>query len=205
MGCGASQIPGGNRPIQSPTNALPSLQYGNNSKVIEPVSALDIANPQPVSALDIANPPRIEVLVHNKEFRTDPKFGALLVTFADLNLLTVLNMKDVTNDAVEWMPEWLKSLDGTTVRIRGYMYPTLQEKEIERFVLVRSNQIMNFGAGTRVDEAIMVSTKPGMGTDYVPPSSQVDVMGRFKIDLKSHEGTIVELYEINGAQVTRVP
>lgn len=160
---------------------------------------------EPVSALNIANPPRIELLIPTKEFMTNPETGALLVTFADLNLLTVLNMKHVTNDAVQWMPTWLKALDGKQVRIRGYMYPTFLEKEIERFVLVNSDYATNFGAPIRADEAFLVNTKPGKRTDYVPMTHKVDVGGEFKIDLESQEGMIIKLYEINNAAVARVP
>lgn len=89
---------------------------------------------------------QIELLIKDKKFQTEPKTGALRVSFDDIDLLKVLNMEPVVANADELMPDWLKGLDGKSVRIRGFMYPTYETEGIERFVLARDNQICCFGA-----------------------------------------------------------
>jgi len=154
-----------------------------------------------VSALAIANPQTIRVLVPKKAFAVDQETGAIRLTFADLNLLTVLNMDPVTEDAVSWMPEWMTSLEGKRVRIRGFMYPTFEEKGIEAFVLIWDNQIMNFGASEKIYNFIQVTMKTGTTTDHVRLTHSLDVVGRFKIDLQSENGQIYQLFAIEDASV----
>ena len=154
-----------------------------------------------VSALAIANPQTVQVLVPKKTFAVDQETGALKLTFADLNLLTVLNMDPVTEDAVSWMPEWMTSLEGKRVRIRGFMWPTFEEKGVEAFHLVWSAQETNFGAPIQVYNILQVTMKTGTTTDWVPLSRSFDVVGRFKIDLQSENGQIYQLFAIEDASV----
>ena len=154
-----------------------------------------------VSALQIANPRRVEVLIPNKHLPTDRKTGALRLTYDDLNLLNVLNMDPVTPDAVEWMPEWLTSLNGRMVRIRGFMYPPFMAEDLDRFVLLRDNLKCCYGPGAKVYDFIEVHMKAGTTTDYIPLSRPFDVVGRLKIDLQSAGDSIYSLYVLEEASV----
>lgn len=165
---------------------------GNNS-VAETVA--------PISALEIANPRRVEVLVPHKNFPTDRKTGALQLTYDDLNLFKVLNMDPVTPDAVSWMPEWMTSLNGKTVRIRGFMYPPFMAEDLERFVLLRDNKECCYGPGAKIYDSIEVRMKPGTTTDYVSFDRSFDVVGRLKIDLQSAGSSVYALYIIEDASV----
>jgi len=125
----------------------------------------------PISAMDIANRPKVELLVPNKTFATDRKTGALRLTFDDVNLLKVLNMDPVTDDAIALMPAWLTSLEGQQVRIRGYMNPPFSERDLERFILLRDNQECCYGPLAKVYDNIDVRMKAGTTTDYVLAAS----------------------------------
>lgn len=153
-----------------------------------------------ISALDISNRP-IRVLVPTKTFSTDHETGALKLTFEDLDLQKVLNMDPVTEDAVSWMPEWMKSLDGHMVRIRGYMYPTFDSEGIENFVLLWDNQVMNFGPAVKIYNHILVNMKSGITTNHVPLTKTLDVVGRFEIELLAEKRQIYQLFVIDDASV----
>jgi hypothetical protein len=156
----------------------------------------------PVWALALANPRQIELLVPTKTWSKDRQNDAIRLTFEDINLLSVLNMEPVTADAVSYMPEWLRSLDGKRVRLRGYMYLTY-EPEVERFVLLRDNLECCFGPGAKIHDNLMVDMKPGTKAKYVDMRESLEVVGRFRIDLKAERGYIYGLYRIEDATVIK--
>lgn len=152
------------------------------------------------TAIEEAAQRKFELLIPTKEFDKDPETQALLVTFDDLNLQKVLKMELVTEDVASLMPEWMRSLDGKQVRIRGYMYPTFESENINRFTLIDNNRIMNFGPGWQVYQCVDVTLKDGTTTNYLD-NRLFDVVGRFKIDLVKHEEQIVSLYRLEGAVI----
>ena len=155
----------------------------------------------PVSALAISNPLKVELLISDKTFSKDRKTGALKLTFDDVNLLKVLNMDPVTDDAVSHMPIWMTSLEGQTVRVRGYMYPPHMAEGLERFVLLRDNLSCCFGPGAKIYDHILIEMKPGTTAGYVPIQQSLDVVGKFKIKLESAGDSVFGLYVIEDASV----
>lgn len=169
---------------------------------VSPASACSAENVDfAISAFDISNRP-IRLLVPTKTFSKDRVTGALKLTFDDLDLLKVLNMDPVTEDAVSWMPEWMRSLDGQMVRIRGCMYPTFEADDIEHFLLTQDRYLM-FGCRREPQpyHYIQVEMKSGTTTSFVPLPHELDVIGRFKIDLVSDDDRVVGLFVIEDASV----
>lgn len=154
----------------------------------------------PVSALQVANPKQIELLVPSKSFPKDRQTSALRLAFDDINLLTVLNMDPVIPEAVAYMPDWLRSLDGERVRIRGFMYPTFETK-VERFTLLRDNKECCYGPGAKIYDSIDVQMKPGTLANYVSDRESLEVVGRFRICMQAEQGYIMGLYVIEDATV----
>ncbi len=144
---------------------------------------------------------QIEILIKDKKFQTESKTGALRVSFDDLDLLKVCNMEPVVENAVEFMPDWLKGLDGKSVRIRGFMYPTYETEGIERFVLARDNQICCFGRDPKIYDLVQIDMKPGKTTHYIPATRAFDVVGTLKIHMLSQDGKPYGLYLIDQATV----
>lgn len=66
----------------------------------------------------------------------------------------------------EMLTEEVESLFGRTIRIRGYMLPTMRRSGIERFVLVRDNQECCFGPGAALYDCVLVQMKSGKTVDY---------------------------------------
>ena len=184
-------VDGGNvRSLLKVPSAEPPLQVSPNT--LNPAVATGV--PETASK----DPRRIELLVKDKTFRTEQKFGALRASFDDLDLLKVLNMEPVVDNAVELMPAWLKGLDGKRICIRGFMYPTYDTEGIEQFVLARDNQICCFGRDPKIYDLIQVNMKSGKSTVYIPATRSFDVVGTFHIDAQREFGG---LYLIDDAIV----
>ncbi|MDB5348290.1 MAG: hypothetical protein JWP89_6667 [Schlesneria sp.] len=151
-------------------------------------------SPGAVSALEIANP-------EPKVFSKDELSGALNVSFADLNLKAVLGIDSVTEDDVKSFPSWLKELEGTKIRIRGYMFPTFEDTGIREFVLDHSARAMNFGVDAKVYELLHVALAPGKTTNHVPSNRSMEVIGIFRIAPEYEKDTMYALYFLDDAVI----
>jgi hypothetical protein len=141
---------------------------------------------------------KVQVLVPNKTFRNEGE--SLRVSYDDIDLLKVLNMDPVAPDAQNYMPAWLKSLDGRRIRIRGFMYPTFQQTGVHAFGLARDNQICCFGRNPKIYDVFDVVLKEGTTTNYIP-NRPFDVVGVFHIRPEAEAGKLYRLYEMDDAAV----
>ena len=143
-----------------------------------------------------------EVPVKHPEFKKDAKTGALRVSYDDLDLLKVLNVKDVTPDTPQKLPDWLKGLEGKPVRLRGFMHPqsAFQETGIGRFTLCRDTGVCCFGPKPTLYYLVFITMKNGQTTHYID-NRPFDVVGKFHIELVENSGEIVELYHVDDAVV----
>ncbi|MBB01337.1 MAG: hypothetical protein CMJ47_01700 [Planctomyces sp.] len=141
-----------------------------------------------------------ELLIPNKEFRSEGAENALRVTFDDIDLLKVLNMEPVPEDAVKQFPDWLAQLEGKRVRIRGFMFPTLSQTGITYFQHVRDNEICCFGRTPKVYDRISTVLREGETTNYIQ-GRPFDVVGTFRIDPVYEDGEWLQLYLLEDAIV----
>lgn len=156
--------------------------------------------PASPNAQPLPGGPRL--LVPERNFRTEGRPPALRVNYDDLDLLKVLNMGDpIPPDVVDHFPEWLRDLDGKTVRLRGFMYPSYEE-ELSRFILTRDTGACCFGPNPKVYYLVPVKMKEGTKARYVE-SRPIDVTGTFHINPISADGTWVQLYKITDATVAQ--
>lgn len=108
------------RPVE-PIASDPELPL----RAVKPVFASNLSGLR--ENLDNRNTPAtpagqpIKLLIPDKSFRPDPQTGSLRISYDDFDLLKILNMEPVPADAVEHFPDWLRSLDGKKVRVRGFM------------------------------------------------------------------------------------
>lgn len=164
--------------------------------VMESTGAITTDKDQPVV------PRKVEILVKSRNFRTEGTPKALRVNFDDLDLLKVLNMDPVTPDAASLMPTWLSNLDGQTIRLRGFMFPTFESTGIERFVLARDAEKCCFGPNAKVYDLIAVEMKPGKTCDYIH-LRPFDVIGKLRIDIQSDKDQVLGLYHIEDAELVQ--
>lgn len=182
-----------------PVNVIDGTSVSNLLKTVPSDTATQSAV-QPASAVSTKSR-TVELLIPEKTFQRDTASKALRVSYDDLDLLKVLNLEPVTDNAVDLMPAWLKELDGKRIRIRGFMYPTFEAEGIETFALARDNQICCFGRDPKVYDLIQVDMRSGKTTVYIPPTRSFDVVGKFKIEMVSEGGKPYGLYQIEDAEI----
>ncbi|HWL09920.1 MAG TPA: hypothetical protein VNQ76_16050 [Planctomicrobium sp.] len=123
----------------------------------------------------------IKLLIPQKEFTAEGSAKALRVTFDDIDLLKVLNMEPVPEDAVDHFPEWLSSLNGKKIVLRGWMYPPARQDGISRFMFVRDNGICCFGRAPKIYDKLGVTLRKGVTTPYIQ-NRPFDVVGTLLIE-----------------------
>ncbi len=145
-------------------------------------------------------PREIKLLVPERTFSVVGPQDALRVSYDDLDLLKILNMEPVPPDAPKYFPEWLKSLNGRRIRIRGFMYPPELETGLTGFLLARDNQICCFGRNPKPYDIIPVRLREGATTNYIA-NRPFDVVGVFHLDLAELDGKVFQLYRLDDAIV----
>ncbi len=152
-------------------------------------------------SVSITSKPReIKLLVPEREFNYVDPDHAIRLSYDDLDLLKILNMDPVTPNCEQYMPDWLKALDGKRVRLRGFMYPPARETGLTGFMFARDNQICCFQRQPKVYDVFPVFLRDGVTTDYIA-NRPFDVVGIFRINLDVWEGQVDQLYEIEDAIV----
>jgi hypothetical protein len=144
----------------------------------------------------------IKLLIPEKRFLRDRGTTALRVSYDDIDLLKVLNMEPVPANAAEHFPGWLQELNGKSVRIRGFMFPTFEASGLTEFTMARDNGICCFVRKPKIYDVIGVSLAEGVTTDYIE-GRPFDVEGTFHIEPASEEQGLYRLYRISNARVVR--
>jgi len=118
------------------------------------------------------------------------------ITFDDLTL--PLAKGEPYTPAI--LPPAVDALQGQSVRIRGYILPSFQQRGITQFVLVRDNMECCFGPGALLHDCVVVRMRPGKSADFsIRP---VAVAGSFRIEeLKGPDGKHLAIYCIDGDAV----
>ena len=164
----------------------------------ETANTADPASPKKsTDAVEKKQPRVVTLLIPDKKFKTEGTEKALRVSFDDFDLLKVLNMEPVTEDAPSRMPKWLKDLDGKRIRVRGFMFPPFEDEDIRAFTLARDNQICCFGRNPMVYDLVDVFMRKGESSDYIQ-NRPFDVIGVFHIGDSIIPG---ELYSMDDAVV----
>jgi len=164
----------------------------------ETADTADPASPKKrTDAVEKKQPRVVKLLIPDKKFKTEGAEKALRVSFDDIDLLKVLNMEPVTEDAPSRMPKWLKDLDGKRIRVRGFMFPPFEDEDIRAFTLARDNQICCFGRNPMVYDLVDVFMRKGESSDYIQ-NRPFDVIGVFHIGDSIIPG---ELYSMDDAVV----
>ena len=150
------------------------------------------------SAAKSAN--KIELLIPEKSFRRERGTDAVRISYDDIDLLKILNMEPVPPNAAEYFPDWLSSLNGKQIRIRGWMYPTFESEGLTSFTLARDNGICCFQRMPKIYDVIFVKLEEGHSSRYID-QRPFDVEGTFRIDNESDGSELPRLYKIENARV----
>ncbi|HEV2970075.1 MAG TPA: DUF3299 domain-containing protein [Pirellulales bacterium] len=94
----------------------------------------------------------------------------------------------------------IEKLDGSRIRIRGYILPPFQQTGLAHFVLVRDNMACCFGPGAAIYDSMIVDLRPGVTTDYTV--SPIAVEGTFNIrEVEGPGGNAISIYHVTGEKV----
>jgi len=143
---------------------------------------------------------KIQLLIPDKSFRRERGTDAVRISYDDIDLLKILNMEPVPPNAAEYFPEWLASLNGKQIRIRGWMYPTFVSEGLTSFTLARDNGICCFQRMPKIYDVIFVKLEGGQTSRYID-QRPFDVEGTFRIDSESDGSELPRLYKIENARV----
>jgi hypothetical protein len=92
------------------------------------------------------------------------------------------------------------ALEGSRVRIRGYILPSFQQTGLTQFVLVRDNMECCFGPGAALHDCVVVRMVPGKTAEFsIRP---VAVTGTFRVEeLRGPDGRHLAIYALDGEGV----
>jgi hypothetical protein len=94
----------------------------------------------------------------------------------------------------------IEKLDGSRIRIRGYILPPFQQSGLTRFVLVRDNMACCFGPGAAIYDSMFVELKPGLTIDYT--IAPIAVEGTFNIrEVEGIGGKPISIYHVTAEKV----
>jgi len=118
------------------------------------------------------------------------------VSFDDIKL----DMQKGDPFSRDLLPSRVTSLEGTPIRIRGYILPSFQQTGLTQFVLVRDNMECCFGPGALLHDCVVVRMKPGKTASFsIRP---VAVTGTFRVDeLRGPDGRHLAIYALDGEAV----
>jgi hypothetical protein len=100
------------------------------------------------------------------------------------------------------VPEDVKALAGSTLKVTGFMMPDEGSDKITKFVLVPDLFACCFGQPPQLQHTVTVICPPGKAINYYP--EQISVTGELKIDERRDEGFIVSLFQIQASSIRPV-
>ncbi len=198
-----TQVPAADQPDSSVAEVNAAAGIELTPPGVNPSDSLNSPAAGDSAAGDLTTEPRtVQLLVPEKIFRPERNSPAVRVTYDDIDLLKILNMEPVPVDAPAHFPEWLRQLDGSTIRIRGFMYPTFEATGLTGFTLARDNGICCFVRQPKIYDIIAVELASGVTSDYIE-NRPFDVEGIFRIQPEADEKELFRLYRIENARVRR--
>jgi hypothetical protein len=134
--------------------------------------------------------PAIETAPEKRKKHAPPAPGQVLA----------LSMKELGNfdydaDKGGNIPDDVKKLSGSKIRVQGFMIPLDQADNISHFSLVPSLFACCFGQPPQIQHQIVVHTPKGKAVSYYP--DEIICEGTLKVDEKKDDGYIVSVFEMD--------
>ena len=97
------------------------------------------------------------------------------------------------------IPDDVKKLSGSMVRLHGYMIPIDQAERISKFALVPSLFACCFGQPPQIQHIIIVECPAGKAVSYYP--DELSVEGKLTVDEKKEDGVITSVFQLTTTSV----
>ncbi len=101
------------------------------------------------------------------------------------------------------IPADVKRLDGSQIRLRGFMIPMDQAENITQFALVPSLFSCCFGQPPQIQHTIVVNCPKGKAVGYCP--DEILVEGTLRVAEKKDDGYIISIFEMAVTSVKPAP
>jgi hypothetical protein len=101
------------------------------------------------------------------------------------------------------IPDDVKGLSGSAIRVRGFMIPMDQADRITQFALVPDLFACCFGQPPQIHHTIVVGTPQGKAVSYF--DDEIVVEGVLKVEEKWEDEWIVSVFEMEAASVKPAP
>ncbi len=99
------------------------------------------------------------------------------------------------------IPDDVKALSGTTLRVTGYMVPMDQAENISKFALVPSLAACpcQFGGPPQIQHTIVVTCPKGKAVNFYP--DEITVEGKLTVEVVKDQGYIVSIFSLETSSV----
>jgi hypothetical protein len=101
------------------------------------------------------------------------------------------------------LPDDVKALSGSMIRLRGYMIPMDQAENISKFALVPSLFSCCFGQPPQIQHTIVVTCPKGKAVAYFP--DEIIVEGKLNVEEKKDDGFVVSIFDVETTSVKPAP
>ncbi len=115
--------------------------------------------------------------------------------------ISIKDLGNFTYDADKGgnIPEDVKKLSGSKLRVRGFMIPMDQADNVTSFAMVPDLFACCFGQPPQVQHTVVATCPPGKSVGYFP--DELVVEGTLKVEEKSEDGFIVSVFQLDVASV----
>jgi hypothetical protein len=119
--------------------------------------------------------------------------------------LTIQNLGNFEYDQEKGgnIPGDVQRLNGTSIRLRGYMIPMDQAENITQFALVPSLFACCFGQPPSIQHTIVVNCPKGKSVGYT--ADEISVEGKLTVKEKKDDGYIISVFEMEVSSVKLAP
>lgn len=93
------------------------------------------------------------------------------------------------------VPDDVKSLSGSQIRLKGFMIPMDQAESITTFALVPDLFACCFGQPPQIQHTLVAHTPKGKAVSYYP--DEIVVEGTLRVEEKKEDGFIISLFEVD--------
>ena len=101
------------------------------------------------------------------------------------------------------IPDDVKALSGSTIKLRGYMIPMDQAENISKFALVPSLFNCCYGQPPQIQHTIVVTCPKGKAVNYYP--DEIVVQGKLTVEVQKDDGFIVGIFALETSSVKPAP
>ena len=97
------------------------------------------------------------------------------------------------------IPADVKRLNGSKIRLTGFMVPSDQAENITEFALVPSLFSCCYGQPPQIQHTVMVNCPPGKEVSYFP--DPITIEGKLTVEEKKDDGYIVSIFTVDVTSV----